>query len=232
MYIRVCTYVHVHIYSYIWYVDHSYIDSIMICASFMHRNTYIYIHIYIYIYLYVYVHTCMYIYIHTYGIWIIHILTRQKYVHHSYTDICTYTHIYIYTYIRIHIYIYTCIYIRVSTYVYVHVYTYIWYMDHPYIDSTMIRAGKMNVPTSILKQIWICTKSLLICTQDLCLYGAPWHRTHSNWIQIYLTTIKTTFRALYLWDSPERNQICWDFFSYGVNHSYIDSRMSNMHKIP
>jgi len=40
-------------------------------------------------------------------------------------------------------------------------------------------ARKMKVPKSVSKQIWICTKSFLICTEDFCLYCAPWHRTNS-----------------------------------------------------
>ena len=32
---------------------------------------------------------------------------------------------------------------------------------------------------SVAKQIRICTKSLLICTENICLYRAPWHSTNS-----------------------------------------------------
>jgi len=40
----------------------------------------------------------------------------------------------------------------------------------------------VRVPTSVSKQIWICIWSFLICTEDLCLYRAPWHSTNSIWI--------------------------------------------------
>jgi len=73
-----------------------------------------------------------------------------------------------------------------------------------------IRGRKMKGPTSVSKQIWIWTKSLLICTEDRCLYSAPWHCTNSNWIQIYRTKIKITCRFLYLSDSPERTYIYWE----------------------
>ena len=121
--------------------------------------------------------------------------------------------IYIYIHICIHVYIYTYQYI--CTYImwtYMHVYYYLY------------RARKLKVPTSVLRQIWICTKSLFICTADLRVYGALWHRTNSNEIQIYRTKIMTTCRVLYLSDSPERIQICWEIALTAYNtysHIYI-----------
>jgi len=54
------------------------------------------------------------------------------------------------------------------------------------------RAGKSQAPMNVSKQIWICIKSRLICIEDLCLYGAPWYRTNSCWIEICRTKIMTT----------------------------------------
>jgi len=75
------------------------------------------------------------------------------------------------------------------------------------------RGARMNVPTSVKKQIWICTKSIWSCITDLCLYCDPWCST--NFIQAwsFRTKIITTSRVLYLSDSPERlgTQICRDF---------------------
>jgi len=42
----------------------------------------------------------------------------------------------------------------------------------------------------------------LICTDDLCLYGAPWHRLNSNWCENLPYQNMTTCRDLYLSDSP------------------------------
>jgi len=42
------------------------------------------------------------------------------------------------------------------------------------------RARKSKVLTSVAKQIWICTKSLLMCTEDVRSYRGPWHSTNSH----------------------------------------------------
>jgi len=50
------------------------------------------------------------------------------------------------------------------------------------IVATPYRAAKTKVRTSVSNQISVCSKARLICTEDLCLYGAPWHWTYSDWI--------------------------------------------------
>jgi len=86
-----------------------------------------------------------------------------------------------------------------------YIYTYI------YVNICISRLGESEVPTSFSKQIWICTKYLVICTAAFCLYDAPWRRTNSNWIQIYPIKMMTTCRVLYLSDFLERIQFFWEF---------------------
>jgi len=61
-----------------------------------------------------------------------------------------------------------------------------------------IRWGKLKIPTSVEKQIQICTQSLRICTADLCLYCAPWRSTNFIQVYIYRSKTMTICRVLYL----------------------------------
>ena len=51
-----------------------------------------------------------------------------------------------------------------------------WFASHLPICRKIENSNEFS------RQIWICIQSLLICTEDVCLYSASWHRANPDWI--------------------------------------------------
>jgi len=84
----------------------------------------------------------------------------------------------------VYILMYTCIHIYRYTQLYMNIYMYMYTYIHCVYLFNVWRVTSPNSNNKGSNERFEANLNLyqvpLLCTDDLCLYGAPWHRTNSN----------------------------------------------------